>query len=47
MLFTKKRVCECRSAVCKIRVNRPIMKLDGKNIICVYMLVFYDTLIFK
>jgi hypothetical protein len=27
-------------------MNRPIMKLDGKKIICVCMLVFYDGSIF-
>jgi len=29
-----------------MRVNRPVMKLDGKNIIRVRMLVSYDGTIF-
>jgi len=31
----------------KIRVNRPIMKLSGKNITCVSMWVFYYNSVFK
>ena len=31
----------------KNRMNRPIMKLDGMNIICVLMLVFYNYSVFK
>jgi hypothetical protein len=31
----------------KIKMDWPIMKFDGKNIIYIFSLVFYDILIFK
>jgi len=31
----------------KIRVNRPIMKFDDKNNICVLLEVFYDNSVLK
>lgn len=30
----------------RIRVNRPVIRLDGRNIICVCVLVFYDIVPF-
>jgi len=39
-------LCSADPLVKKIRVDRPIMKLDGKNNIRVCILLFYDTSIF-